>query len=159
MAAHLRRSVPGRPLRTLYYEAGDVSIRRGNGKIFGVPNKTFGATKKSKRLQANIAELVDCSAQLRQLLQRYESDLTTVAASFEEGAPALVATNSADLPLARRQVTEGIEKFEATRHRLRLELFTLAMDEGASISAVGRVLGVSRQLASRLAAEATRRAS
>jgi len=119
----------------------------------------FGVPKKSKRLQRNISELVDCSADLRQLLQCYETDLTKVAASFEDGVPALVATNSADVPLARRQVTEGIEKFEATRHQLRLELFSLALDEGASISAVGRALGISRQLASRLAAEATRRAS
>jgi hypothetical protein len=50
-------------------------------------------------------------------------------------------------------VTEAIQEFEAARHQLRLALFSLGKEEGASISEVGRVLGISRQLASRLAGE------
>ena len=52
-------------------------------------------------------------------------------------------------------MTEAVEESEAARHQLRLALFAVGKEEGASISEVGRVLGISRQLASRLAGEAT----
>lgn len=51
-------------------------------------------------------------------------------------------------------MTEAIEDFEAARHQLRLALMVVGSGEGASISDVARVLGISRQLGARLAAQA-----
>jgi hypothetical protein len=82
--------------------------------------------------------------------------MAAIAARLETGAPAISASKGTGIPSERRQVTEAIEEFEAARHQLRLALFALGKEEGASLSEVGRVLGVSRQLASRLAAEADR---
>ena len=57
-------------------------------------------------------------------------------------------------PQRRREVTEALEEFETARHRVRLSMFGVAEEQDASISEVARALGISRQLASRLAAEA-----
>jgi hypothetical protein len=108
---------------------------------------------KRKRLLHRITHLVACSALLRQQLLRYERAMLKIAERLEDGAPGVVAAKGTGIPTERRQVTEAIEEFEAARHQLRLALFALGKEEGASISEVGRVLGISRQLASRLAAD------
>lgn len=110
-------------------------------------------SKKGKRLARRIGELVDCSAQLRVVLQGYEKTMLKIADRLQDGEPALSAARGTAIPTQRRQVTESIQEFESARHQLRLALFAVAMEEGASISEIGRVLGISRQLASRLAAE------
>lgn len=79
--------------------------------------------------------------------------MVTIGERLEEGAPAIGAAKGTGIPTERRQVTEAIQEFEAARHQLRLALFSLGKEEGASISEVGRVLGISRELASRLAGE------
>lgn len=108
---------------------------------------------KRRRLVQRIEALIECSALLREQLVRYEQAMGTIAARLEDGAPGISASRGTGIPSERRLVTETIEEFEAARHQLRLALFALGKEEGASISEVGRVLGISRQLASRLAAE------
>ena len=49
----------------------------------------------------------------------------------------------------RAAVTDAIRGFEAARHRVRLLLVAIEVDEGRSIGEVARIWGVSRQLASR----------
>lgn len=93
---------------------------------------------------------------LRDKLERYETSMITIRGRLEHGDPALDASRGTAIPAGRRQVTEGIEEFEAARHQLRLALFAVGKEEGATISDVGRVLGISRQLASRLAAEVSK---
>lgn len=110
-------------------------------------------TTKRDLLAQRIAELVECSALLRGHLQRYETAMGKIAEHLDEGVSAVTASRGTGIPSERRLVTEAIQEFEAARHQLRLALFALAKEEGASISEVGRVLGISRQLASRLAAE------
>jgi chromosome segregation ATPase len=107
-----------------------------------------------ERLVRRIAELVASSALLREQLRRYEKAMAKIAEHLEDGAPGISAAKGTGIPTERQQVTEAIQEFEAARHQLRLALFTLGKEEGASISEVGRVLGISRQLASRLAKEA-----
>ncbi len=109
---------------------------------------------KRKRLLHRISELVESSARLREQLLRYERAMVKISTRLEGGVPGITAAKGTGIPTERRQVTEAIEEFEAARHQLRLALFALGNEEGASISEVGRVLGISRQLASRLAAEA-----
>jgi hypothetical protein len=111
-------------------------------------------SKKRKRLVQRISELIECSALLREKLHRYERTMAKIAKRLEQGEAAVTAATSTDIPTERRLVTEGIEEFEAARHQLRLALLDVGKEEGASFSEVGRVLGISRQLASRLAAKA-----
>ncbi len=106
-----------------------------------------------KRLLRRISHLVACSTLLREHLRRYEKAMLKIAERLEDEAPGVSAARGTGIPTERRQVTEAIEEFEAARHQLRLALFALGKEEGVSISEVGRVLGISRQLASRLAAE------
>ena len=49
----------------------------------------------------------------------------------------------------RAAVTDAIRGFEAARHRVRLLLVAIEVEEGRSIGEVARSWGVSRQLASR----------
>ena len=113
------------------------------------------ATKR-ERLISRITELVESSGMLREKLERYEMSMITIRGRLEQGDPALDASRGTAIPAGRRQVTEGIQEFEAARHQLRLALFAVGKEEGATISDVGRVLGISRQLASRLAAEVSK---
>jgi len=107
-----------------------------------------------EQLVDRIAELVESAARLRAQLERYERAMSKIARRLEKGEPAISAAMGTGIPAQRRLVTETIEEFEAARHQLRLALFALGKEEGASISEIGRVLGISRQLASRLAGEA-----
>jgi hypothetical protein len=109
---------------------------------------------KRDNLVHRIAELVECSALLRAQLELYEATMTTIATRLEKGEPGMTAARGTAIPAQRQAVTEAIQEFESARHQLRLALFALGKEEGASISEVGRVLGISRQLASRLAGEA-----
>jgi len=111
---------------------------------------------KRERLIRRQYEVVESSAELRAELLGFEKAMIRIAKRLENGDPAVSAGHGIGAPGRRRKVTECIEQFEASRHQLRLALFDLSLDEGASISEVGRVLGISRQLASRIAAEATR---
>jgi hypothetical protein len=111
-------------------------------------------SSKRHHLVQRIAVLGECSARLREQLVDYEQTMGRIAKRLDDGAPAITASRGTSIPSERRHVTEAIEEFEAARHQVRLALFAVGKDEGASISEVGRVLGISRQLASRLAAEA-----
>jgi len=110
---------------------------------------------KRERLLHQITELITCSALLREQLANYEATMGKIAQHLHAGAPAVGAAKGTGIPAERQHVTEAIGEFEAARHQLRLALLAVGKEEGASISEVGRVLGISRQLASRLAGEAT----
>lgn len=101
-----------------------------------------------------IRELNEAAGRLRGTLRQYERTMARIADRLEAGEQAITASQGTGIPAERRQVTEAIDEFEAARHQLRLALMVAARAEGASISDVGRVLGISRQLAARLAAEA-----
>src|SRR5580658_4854945 len=109
--------------------------------------------KSSKVLARRIDELVECSERLRQLLRRYEKANGDLAKLIASGEPAISALTKVKTPVRRREVTETFEEFDAARHQVRLALLALCLEEGANRSEVGRVLGISRQLASRLAIE------
>jgi len=56
---------------------------------------------------------------------------------------------------SRSAVTDAIRGFEAARHRVRLLLVAIEVEEGESIGDVARSWGVARQLASRWVQEST----
>ena len=111
------------------------------------------AASSRRRLIRSIRELNEASADLRENLQRYERSMSKIAERLEKGENAVRAANGTSIPSERRRVTEAIEDFEAARHQLRLALIVLGREEGASLTEIGQALGISRQLASRLAGE------
>jgi hypothetical protein len=110
-------------------------------------------SRKSKHLTRRISDLVEASERLRQLLRRYEKANLDLVKLVDSGQPAIDALGKVKTPVRRREVTETFEEFEAARHQVRLALLALCLDEGTTRSEVGRVLGISRQLASRLSIE------
>ena len=112
-------------------------------------------SKQGDRLVSDISDLVEMAEELRETLSRYKRANQLLARRIDRGEPVLDAFAEMGGPMRRhRELTEVLDDFEAVRHRVRLSLFALAESEGASMSAVARRLGISRQLASRLAAEA-----
>jgi len=114
-------------------------------------------TKKSDRLVSDVSALTEASKALREVLVRYERALTALATRVKRGQSVLEAFDAMDGAMSRhRELTEALDELEATRHQVRLALFSLASAQGASTSELGRRLGVSRQLASRLASKSER---
>lgn len=112
-------------------------------------------SQKSKHLVVQISALTEAVDHLDEVLVRYKRAIAGLASHVEEGESVLEAFDGLDgVMLRQRELTETFDEFEGARHQVRLALFSLAMAQGASLSEVGRRLGISRQLASRLAAEA-----
>jgi hypothetical protein len=104
----------------------------------------------------DMARVIEHSKELRAVLARYEEGSANVARRVKDGEPLADALQAEHGPLQRQEVTEAIEKLEGARHQVRLSMFSLAKEQGTSISELSRQLGISRQLGSRLAGEADR---
>jgi len=111
-------------------------------------------SKASKRLVQDMAALVEVTEDLCVVLQRYKKVSAELAQRVEQGALMADALAAVKGPIRRREVTDALAALEAARHRVRLAMFALGSDQGTSNSELGRQLGFSRQLSSRLAAEA-----
>jgi hypothetical protein len=112
-------------------------------------------SKRTEHLVRQIAALDEATGNLKEVLVRYQRAITGLATHVEAGESVLEAFDGLDGAMLRqRELTETFEEFEGARHQVRLAVFALAKAQGASMSELGRRLGISRQLASRLAAEA-----
>ncbi len=101
-----------------------------------------------------ISALTEATNNLEAVLARYKRAINDLAAHIEEGESVLEAFDELDGAMLRqRELTETFKEFEAARHQVRLAVFALATAQGAGPSELGRRLGISRQLASRLASE------
>ena len=109
---------------------------------------------KSQHLVDQLGQLMECTQRIHTVMLRYYDVCGDLASSIEHGVRALEAFESAGGIGLRQEITDDLGAFEAARHAVRVALFALAGEEGTSISDMGRALGISRQLASRLAAEA-----
>ena len=117
-------------------------------------------TTKRDRLVAEIAILDEASRNLRDVLERNERAIADLARRVERGESILEAFDAMEGAIRRhRELPKTLEEFEAARHQVRLALFALATAQGASMSELARRLGISRQLASRLAGAARERES
>lgn len=108
---------------------------------------------KSKRLVREIAALGKANDHLRVVLLRHKKALALNVKRIDSGGWTVAATK-AGAPVIRSELTDAMDDFERARHDVRLAFFALGAEQGKSMSEMGRALGVSRQLASRLAAEA-----
>ncbi len=113
---------------------GNVEREQAFGTGHGVPRRCDGAPP--------------------QLLLRYKKASTEIAARVEQRESLADALKAVSGPIRRREVSDTLAEFEAARHQVRLAMFALGEEQGTSISELGRQLAFSRQLSSRLAAEA-----
>ena len=105
-----------------------------------------------KAIEATMA----ASVRLRQGLLFGESIGETMIKHIKDGLPisTSVAASGLDPAKVRSSTLELLADFELCRHKMRLAFMLPSLDEGMSIGAIARTLGISRQLASRLVHEA-----
>ena len=108
----------------------------------------------SEHLVDRLGQLMESTEALHNVMLRYHEVCRSLAARIEAGVSAIEAFEGAGGLGLRQEITEDLGAFETARHDVRVALFAVAIEEGTSISDVGRALGISRQLASRLASEA-----
>ena len=100
-----------------------------------------------------IEELIEVTAALRRQLVAHEAVCRRVLAGVHGRVPVARALSDVRADSWRSAVTEAIQVFEVSRHRVRLALVAMSLEDGMSIAEVSRAWGVSRQLASRWAQE------
>jgi len=115
-----------------------------------------------RRHELSIYEVEVCAAMTarRDAAQRLQEILTDDIAGYGGG----ISTVKAGLVLeylapaiggtARQSLSDGVAGFESTRHRFRLALVAVALDNGMSAVQIGEAFAFSRQLASRYLKEA-----
>lgn len=112
-------------------------------------------TAKRDALVGEIALMIEASHTLQEVLVRNQKAIEDLATRVQRGESVLEAFSAMDGAMRRhRELPQTLEEFEAARHQVRLALFDLALDQGATASELARRLGISRQLASRLASAA-----
>lgn len=116
--------------------------------------RSTAMSSKRTQLVDELSQLSECTESLREVLLHYKNTNRGLAARIDDGDLIFAALHALRGPIRRRELTEVLEEFEKARHRARVAMFALAQEQGTNISALGRALGISRQLASRLASEA-----
>ena len=111
-------------------------------------------SRRSNTLVREATGLRESITHLRSVLEQFAKQNDRLRSHIEAGEDLGETLEQLSGAGARRQMTEALEQFEVARHRVRLSMFALAEEQGMTISEVARSLGISRQLASRLAAEA-----
>jgi hypothetical protein len=113
-----------------------------------------------RALTAYEAEVLDALVDRRDAAIRLQQVLADDIAQFEVGGAAVRdgrAVEFLDASIggaARRTVTDAVAEFESARHRFRLALVAVGVDNGLSGTDIGTALAFSRQLASRYLQEA-----
>ncbi|HUI05164.1 MAG TPA: hypothetical protein VLZ77_16615 [Acidimicrobiales bacterium] len=110
-------------------------------------------TNKVDELVRRNTELIESAKSLRGVLVRFERVLANMSRLVEGGVPVVEALDRLGGPHLRPQTTEALDRFTDARHNARVAMFALGVDQGASLSDMARAFDISRQLASRLAAE------
>ena len=101
-----------------------------------------------------IEDLLEALAGLRASTRATEATVRRglkLVASGADVATALRAVSPAD---TRQSINDALKAVEEARHRMRLHIFEIGLQEGLSIGELGRIFGFSRQLAARYAKEA-----
>ena len=96
-----------------------------------------------------IEELIGATSVLRSELNAHEATCRKVLDEVRIDHEITGVLPQVQADTWRSAVTDAIRNFEAARHRVRLLLVAIEVEEGRSIGEVARSWGVSRQLASR----------
>ena len=94
--------------------------------------------------------------ELGAVLKDLDESVVVLGKGIEAGSPIIEALEGVGGTLTLPAMLETFEEFHAARQELRVALLVIARGEGTTASELARTLGISRQLASRLAAETER---
>ena len=112
----------------------------------------------SEKIRAveSIRATITSSERLREGLLKGESTGRKMIAAIENGVSVAhsIDASGQDAATLRCSLHDLLEDFQHARHRMRIAFMLPSVAEGMSIGAIGRALGVSRQLAQRLVHEA-----
>lgn len=105
---------------------------------------------------AAIERTIEASQALRAQLRSGEAIGRKMIKKLESGVPISGSVEAAGAVASdlRQNTNYLLAEYEHCRHEMRLAFIGPSLDEGMSIGKIGRTLGVSRQLAARLAKEA-----
>jgi hypothetical protein len=109
-----------------------------------------------ERAIESVDKTLEASAALRKHLLENERTGRRMISAIKRGVPipeAVEASGSCAANL-RRSTKDLLDNYESARHEMRAAFILPSIDGGMTIGDIGRTLGVSRQLASRLVQEA-----
>jgi hypothetical protein len=138
-----------------------LSARLPQGRLQAVPHladrlRDDGHVNRLERdAIRSTEELVQALASAREELRRAEQMIRRGLRKVEQGndvASVILATPPSE---SRQAIQDALSEVNRSRHKARLKIFALALAQGVSIGELGRAWGISRQLASRYAQEAT----
>ena len=89
----------------------------------------------------------------REQLRATEAAYRRAIRAIEQGLPIGDTLDIIAAPSTRAGLNSALSELEHSRHRSRLAMFAGGIEEGLSISELGRKMGFSRQLAARYAHE------
>jgi hypothetical protein len=103
-----------------------------------------------------VERTIESSVALRKHLVSTERTGRKMISALRRGVPISesVETTGASPAELRQSSHDLIAEYEHCRHEMRAAFLLPSLDEGLSIGDIGRALGISRQLASRLVKEA-----
>jgi len=112
----------------------------------------------SEKIRAveSIRATITASERLREGMLKGESTGRKMIAAIENGVSVAhsIDASGQDAATLRCSLHDLLEDFQHARHRMRIAFMLPSVAEGMSMGAIGRTLGVSRQLAQRLVHEA-----
>jgi len=128
-----------------------MTVDQGPVTSSGSGGTTMPATTALLRRAAagSIEELIGATSVLRSELNAHEATCRKVLDEVRVDHAITGVLPAVRADTWRSAVTDAIRGFEAARHRARLLLVAIEVEEGRSIGEVARSWGVSRQLASR----------
>jgi hypothetical protein len=110
-------------------------------------------TSEREELLALLDELNQAIANAADALEASRADNRRFRMLIAKGTPLRDALPTVPVPESRASVDDALKDMEQKRHQLRRMVLVLGVTEGMALAEVARLYGISRQLASRLAAE------
>jgi hypothetical protein len=109
-----------------------------------------------ERAIESVERQLEVSAALRRHLLDAERTGRKIITALHSGVPVSEAVGASGRSAAdlRRSTNSVFDEYERARHQMRMAFILPSLDEGLSTADIGRALGVSRQLASRLVQDA-----
>jgi hypothetical protein len=112
------------------------------------------ATPTSSTAARLVENLNQALANLRHSIGMMEKVSQRSVKLLEEGADLTTALVAAFPSETRSVMNDALKQLEEARHEIRLYVFAVSLEQGVSISELGRQYGFSRQLAARYAKDA-----
>jgi hypothetical protein len=107
-----------------------------------------------KSLLDSYDELMESTEQLVRMLRSTRTQNRKTRSQLEKGSSIRDVFSAIPTGDLRQSFTQAIAEVESARHKVRKMAFAQGLEEGMSIGELGRLWGISRQLAARYAKEA-----